>query len=521
MSHPFDDAEFATVLKEKVSNTSLKVLLFVNKFYTKIYLNNENNDWIELGYGELGKETRAFLKSLIKTKRVLILESTSKDLTLDNPKFEEAKTLSTLNILDEWIKVSINLTSGGRKGEVSSQTKNKVMYDAAWRCQFSGCGIDLREHLTSSMSGNYSYYAHIVASSEDGPRGNSDSEKFADEPTNIMLLCDKCHRLIDKIEPHNYSVEILREMREKSVNEVKRLLDCLKFPEAEMIVIGGKIEGQPFIFNSQDAEEAMWREEMKSFSQPHRILKNPDYFSASNNPNYWVNIFELFKTEDFPILKKILHKAANDYRPKILAIFPLHGMSVLILSGRIIGDASSITLFQFHRQKVFGKGKQWAWLEVAEPQENKFNVLTQKEKLDGESEALLLVNITAKIPGSELPEHLFNNEFILPTIEITLDECSFNAITHPKDLEHLGEAIDSAYKKIQDEWRLQKVHLIMVAPTTACVRLGQKMQARHHADFILYERKPGTGNKGPFESTIQIGAEKVSLVATGQEINIS
>jgi hypothetical protein len=39
----------------------------------------------------------------------------------------------------------------------------------------------------------------------------------------------------------------------------------LKFPEAEMIVIGGKIEGQPFIFNSQDAEEAMWRQE-KLFS---------------------------------------------------------------------------------------------------------------------------------------------------------------------------------------------------------------------------------------------------------------
>lgn len=196
-------------------------------------------------------------------------------------------------------------------------------------------------------------------------------------------------------------------------------------------------------------------------------------------------------------------------------------MSVLILSGRIIGDASSIALFQFHRQKVFGKGKQWAWPEVAVPQNNKFKVITHKDNLDGESEALLLVNITAKIPESELPEHLFNNGYILPTIEITVDECSFNAINHPKDLEHLGEAIDIAYKKIQDEWRLQKVHLIMVAPTTACVRLGQKMQARHHADFILYERKPGAGNKGPFEPTIQIGAEKVSLVATGQEINIS
>ena len=66
MSNTFDDAEFAAALKDKVSNTSLNVLLFVNKFYTKIYLNNENNDWIELGYGELGRETRDYLKLLIK-----------------------------------------------------------------------------------------------------------------------------------------------------------------------------------------------------------------------------------------------------------------------------------------------------------------------------------------------------------------------------------------------------------------------------------------------------------------------
>ena len=150
MSHPFDDAEFATVLKQNVSNTSLKVLLFVNKFYTKIYLNNENNDWIELGYGELGKETRDYLKSLIKAKRVLILESTSKDLTLEKPKFVDAQALSTLKKLDEWIKVSINLTSG-RLGEVKNQTKNKVMYDAAWRCQFSGCGVGSSASFSESL----------------------------------------------------------------------------------------------------------------------------------------------------------------------------------------------------------------------------------------------------------------------------------------------------------------------------------------------------------------------------------
>ena len=520
MSIAFNDSEFSTILKEQLLQTDSKILLYLNKFHAKIYVSKseDENHWIQLGSGELGEEVVTALKQWITKKRLLILESTSKNLS-NQPPFEEAIKVITIKTIKAWLKTSEDLTKG-RKGEVNPATKFKVACAAAWRCQFYGCGIDLREHLSPSMSGNYSYFAHIVASSEDGPRGNKDSEKLANEPTNIMLLCDKCHRLIDKIAPNEYGIEHLRKMRAENVQEINRLLSFLKFPEYQMVVIGGAIEGQPFVFNSQDADEAMWLRKTRNSTNPEYFLNNTAYFSASNNPIYWASAFQLLNS-DIPMLKRILQGVAQDRQRKPLALFPLHGMSILILSGRLIGDSYPIILFQYHRQQIECKGKQWAWPEVAGPQDNKFKVITHKEKVGGDSEALLLVNITAKIPESELPEYLFNNGYTLPTIEITLDECSYNAISHPKDLEHLGKVIDIAYKKIQDEWRLQKVHLIMIAPTTACVRLGQKMQARHHADFILYERKPGTGNKGPFEPTIQICPEKVSLVATDQEINIS
>lgn len=516
----FNDSEFATILNEQLLQVDSKILLYLNKFYAKIYVRKSENEghWIELGSGELGEGVVAALKPCIRKKRLLILESTSKDLS-NQPAFDEAIQVTAITIINAWLKKSKDLTTG-RKGEVSPATKFKVACSAAWRCQFYGCGIDLREHLSPSMSGNYSYFAHIVASSEDGPRGNQDSEKLADEPTNIMLLCDKCHRLIDKIAPNEYGIEDLRKMREENVQEVNRLLSFLKFPEYQMIVIGGAIEGQPFVFNSRDADEAMWLRKTRNSTNIEYLLNNTAYFSASNNPFYWASAFQILSS-DISMLKRTLQGVAQDRQRKPLALFPLHGMSILILSGRLIGDSYPVILFQYHRQQIECKGKQWAWPEVAEPQSNKFKAITHKDDFDGESEALLLVNITDKIPESELPKYLFNNGYTLPTIEITLDEYSFNAISHPKDLEHLGEEIDNAYKKIQDEWRLQKVHLIMVAPTTACVRLGQKMQARHHADFILYERKPGTGNKGPFEPTIQIGAKKVSLVGTDQEIDIS
>ncbi len=248
----FSDIEFSELLHTETKNKDCKIHILANKFHVKIHftINIEPNNWIELGVGELGIKTKEILKTVSKNK-LFLTKTNEQDISNIQPDFNNAELIN-LTILNKWIKESENLTTG-RKGEVLADTRFEVAYTAAWRCQFEGCGIDLRQHLTPSMSGNYSYFAHIVASSEEGPRGNSESEALANDPTNIMLLCDKCHRLIDRIAPNDYDAEKLRAMRERNIREVKRLLDCLQLPDAQMVVIGGAIEGQPFIFNSKSS----------------------------------------------------------------------------------------------------------------------------------------------------------------------------------------------------------------------------------------------------------------------------
>ena len=94
---------------------------------------------------------------------------------------------------------------------------------------------------------------------------------------------------------------------------------------------------------------------------------------------------------------------------------------------------------------------------------------------------------------------------------------------HPADLDLFGRAVDQALQKLQDEWRVSKVHLVLIAPVSACCRVGQKMQARHHAEFILYERKPSTtpGARGEFAKTIAISPTEVTLLSTGESLSIS
>ncbi len=518
-----NDVEFSQLLRTETENKDYMVLIVANKFYAKLFLalSEDPLNWVELGIGEINERTRDELRSFIRKKKLFMISTTEENLLPIKPNSGEEQLIESITILNQWIKTSQSITTG-RNGEVKLETKFKVACAAAWRCQFDGCGEDLRQHLTPSMSGNYGYFAHIVASSKEGPRGNEESEALADDPNNIMLLCDKCHRLIDRVAPNEYDAETLRTMLERNIQEVNRLLNCLTMPDAEMVVIGGMIEGQPFRFDARVAEEAMWLRNMRSTKPTEYFINSTSYFSASNNPNYWANAFQLLKTTDLPRLKSSLQGIGRNSELKPLAIFPLHGVSILTLSGRLIGDSSPVHLFQFHRQQEEGKGKQWAWPDIDEPSLDKFKINIVKAANTSDLEVILLVNLTARIPLEDLPEQFFDKDGLkVPAIELTIDNCSFKAISHPKDLELLGNAIDSIYRLIQDEWRIRKVHLFIIAPTTACIRIGQKMQARHHADFLLYEREPRVeGVLGKFKPTIQISSKKVTLVSNNEQLDI-
>src|SRR5690606_31471391 len=101
VSIAFNDSEFATILKKQLLQVDSKILLYLNKFYAKIYVrkSEDENPGIELGSGELGEEVVAALKPWITKKRLLILESTSKDLS-NQPSFDEAIQVTTITTIN-------------------------------------------------------------------------------------------------------------------------------------------------------------------------------------------------------------------------------------------------------------------------------------------------------------------------------------------------------------------------------------------------------------------------------------
>ncbi len=518
--YPLQDEELAAELGRRRATGYMRWHVIANGFSGRILAAAADDQWIEVGTGDIGGKTQAELTLAAKRSQLTWQNTEVLDLMQALVEVPNGRRASAADV-KTWIKHRDKVTSG-RQGEISESVRAEVCSLAAWRCQLEGCGENLREHLKPGLRGNFSYLAHIVASSHDGPRGDPLlSSQLANDPTNILLLCDKCHRTIDRVAPHLYSRDRLRDMRERNLASVERCLESLRYPVARVLVMGGNVQGQAAAFDQALALDAMWLQRLRADNtRPDWFARNGGHLGDTHSPAYWTSMFALLR-KDIPRLQSILDGTGDDsVHGKPLAIFPApHCTSVLVLTGRLLGESRSIQLFQFHRDQVGGNvGGQWAWTGPR-PDKDKFKLNGLRSAQGGDGEATLLVYLTDSIPPAELPPSIYqNSQWVLPTIEITVQEPGRRVIGHPLDLELLGLAVDDALQKLQDQWRVSKVHLFVIAPITGCVRVGQKMQARCQPNFLLYERNTsgGVAGRGSFVSTIGISGNEVTHLNTGE-----
>ncbi|ALL00035.2 hypothetical protein AM586_27290 (plasmid) [Massilia sp. WG5] len=346
------------------------------------------------------------------------------------------------------------------------------------------------------------------------------SPLLVDEPSNFLLLCDECHRLIDKVDPDAYKTEDLRKMRTDSIREVKRLLGTLRYPEADIVYFLGNVTGQVPHISDRDMDEALWASGLR------RSSKNPEsYFAfggqhhAPHEPSYWSAVFSILKF-DLSNLQARLNgvRTGGGPRPR-LAVFPFHGTSVLLLAGRLLGDMAGTHVFQPHRNKIGETwGTRWAWpTDAVVPTPEKYEAKTLRDHTGTEDEANLIVSLTFPVAAFRLSTvSADKGNLTLPTIEISVENFGHSTIRHPSDLTLFGTAVDEALRRLQNVWNVKKVHLYVGAPAAAVLLVGQKMQARHHATFVCYESLPGNG---PFAPTIEISSQEVRTV--GQNLSVS
>lgn len=106
--------------------------------------------------------------------------------------------------------------SPNKRPSVSPKTKIILWSKAAGRCQFENCLEVLNIDKIRKTDNNAAYIAHIYGYAEGSERYDKIlSPKLETDISNLMLLCDGCHRRIDEkgIGGKNYSASILTEMK--------------------------------------------------------------------------------------------------------------------------------------------------------------------------------------------------------------------------------------------------------------------------------------------------------------------
>ncbi|QTQ37545.1 Uncharacterized protein ToN1_34270 [Aromatoleum petrolei] len=518
---PLSDGGLAQLIGDQ-AEAGATVLIMENGFTARVATMMESGAWAEVGRGDFGLKSGNAAKHIAAAGKLTWWQVASSPSTCDLSVAMGAP--ATSGSIDTWLAEAEALTGTSGRGDSPKKDDQQYLgYLAGWRCQFAGCGKDLQRESLSGTPGNFSYFAHIIASSPKGPRGDKLlSGQRAEAIDNIMLMCDECHRRIDRVDPDRFTVDVLRTMRQDNINEVRRLLNTLRYEEAVPIVVMGNITAQSPRFLQRDAEEAMWTRRLRMApTGPERYFYNGGHLHNPHAPHYWGSLFDALR-DDIPLLRKRLNGTLRaDGSTMPLAVFPLHGISILVLAGRLLGEGSRITVFQYSRDRPPDlPGGKWAFDEgVQTPPADKY-CAKELAPYNGADEACLVISLTYKVEPSRLPTTLYaDGAFKVGAMEVTASDSAalrHDIFSHSLDLDRFATAAEQAIQKLQDQWHVKKVHLFIGAPASACFKVGQKLQARHHAVFVCYEASLGSG--APFLPTIEISNSRVEELQSNQTI---
>lgn len=365
----------------------------------------------------------------------------------------------------------------GRGNKFSQLTKRIVMEDSHGRCMFSGCGSRLDFDSLSGHRGNFGYMAHNIAASESGPRGVIYlSKNLADEPSNVLLLCDVHHRLVDRIASLDYPAPKLQAMRTIHIQLCNNLLNALSYTPVPIYFI-------PWSVNGQSIEVPNPISISKSLSVVNCRAKHdltPLEWGVSDSMQ---NSYE-FHRRCSEHIENCVNQIKSWTKGSSTAVFVLGPTFALIGFGAKFGNKSKLMPMLRYRD-----ASSWMWPGV-QPREDAF-IIDEPEIESKHSEVIVSIKLTfpAAMIDSTINHLNQQAQDKLPVISIYPPESygyGNGAIAHPLEGEKLASKLKDIFTNLNQIHGIEKVHLLVCASNAACVYIGQALD-RFQPKFIVYD----------------------------------
>ena len=345
--------------------------------------------------------------------------------------------------------------------DVPQHTRLKLWVKASGRCEFHGCNEPVwRNNLTLS-DGNFGEVAHIIASSEDGPRGSEESSDFRIDYSNLMLLCQRCHKEIDD-DPDKYTAELLHQWKEE---HEKRIEIQTSYPEeihkSTVVLFTVKIKDRIPRINHETYRNAMF----PKYPIDEGIkIEIPD-FDRHGDEAEWSAYARTIERK----IKTRVEEGIDEQKIKHFSVFAIGPMPLLMFLGKCIGDTIPTDLYQSHRN-IKDTSQTWSWQEKERETQTAYivNPIRVVEKSENVAIVLALSDTINKDKYANFVDDTFS------IYEITIENPSPHFLRNPKQLEHFSYEYRKLLNQVQAEHGHRcKVFILPAVPVSIAVECGR------------------------------------------------
>ena len=359
---------------------------------------------------------------------------------------------------------------------VSQYTRLKLWVKSAGRCEFNGCNEPVwRNNLTLS-DGNFGEVVHIIGASEDGPRGNEESANLQIEYSNLMLMCQRCHKEIDDND-EKYPPQLLQKWKYKHEN---RIQIQTSYPEdinkSTVLLLSVNIGERIVPINPEAYRNAMFP---KFPAHEKEIVIARQDFDGHGNIEYW-NAFAC------DIQRKIrwhFSDGIDGEKIKHLSVFAIGPMPLLMFLGKCVGDTVSADLYQSHRN-IDDTNQTWSWPE--EQQEAEISYITNRVGVnENHTNIAIVLSLSGKIRSDRYEKFTSEN---FSVYEITIEEPSPHFLKSRKQLEGFSQEYRKLLNNIQaTHGDSCKVFIILAVPAPIAVECGRVLLPKSDPEISACE----------------------------------
>ncbi len=357
-------------------------------------------------------------------------------------------------------------------------TKQCLWGMAAGRCQYSGCNRALYRDDCTKAEFNAAYIAHIVADKPDGPRGDPVlSPRLRAELSNLMLLCDSHHRLVDKIDVAGHPASVLVDMKRQHEDRISLLTSLRDVRASHILLYGARVGEHDAPLSFRRAMAAMLPRFRPASDRALELgLRNSSYSDAETL--YWDLEREHLRRQFAAAVKPRLRGGEIEH----LSIFGLAPMPLLMELGRLLSDIPEAEVYQLHREPPG-----WAWKDDPDS----FDYQVRRQGPEGGKAVALILSLSATITVERVHSVVGAG---VPVWTLTHESPSNNYLSSRLHLRRFREQFRGLLNDIKAaHGEGAALHVFPAVPVATAIEVGRVWMPKADLPMTIYDQNRTNG----------------------------